>query len=166
MGQLSMRKNQAWQPSAPRGSTMMVVLIVLTVLTILAAGALTLSSLELGSANSKMNSDVLVACARGGKDLLLSQFRYGSAMPTSINARLAGTDSDLLVASGHYDSEALPEVTMSFKPNNQAGTSRGPEDIANKMSGGGATQPTQYVIVCQDKSNRRYVLEFTLQFGF
>ncbi|HCF61673.1 MAG TPA: hypothetical protein DFS52_27210 [Myxococcales bacterium] len=164
MGEVSMDGHQAGR--APRGSTLLVVMIVLLLLALLAGGAMTLSGLELGSAQSKKNADVLVACARGGKNLLLSQFRYGSQMPNTIHAQLAGTDGDLLVATGHYDSAALPEVTMEFKPIEQAGASRGPEDIANKMSGGGATQPTQYVIVCQDPSGRRYELEFTLQFGF
>ncbi|MGI5860650.1 MAG: hypothetical protein ACOX6T_01185 [Myxococcales bacterium] len=166
MGEVSMVGHQVGRARLARGSTLLVVLIVLLLLALLAGGAMTLSGLELGSAQSKKNADVLVACARAGKNLLLSQFRYGSQMPTTINARLTGTDGDLLVASGHYDSTQLPEVTMEFKPTDQAGSSRGPEDIANKMSGGGATQPTQYVIVCEDRSGRRYELEFTLQFGF
>lgn len=158
--------------SAPRGSTLLLTVIVMAVLALLAAGTITLSGTELGAAASKRRYDTLTACARGGRDLILSQFRLSNQLPTSLSARLGGTGTDLLIASGHYDSASLPDpgagsgLTYSYRPIDQAGSNRGPEDIANKMTGGGAANPVTYVLVCEDEQKKRYELEFTLQFGF
>jgi hypothetical protein len=151
-----------------RGNTLLLSMIVMAALALLASGAIVLSGAELRGANAKRDADSLAACARGGRELLMSQFKLSGSAPTAMTIKLPGTGEQLTVATAHYDTPDLtsPALTMTLRPASQAGTGTGPEDIANKIIGGAASQPATFVIVCEDRQKRRFELEFTIQFGF
>lgn len=154
-----------------RGNTLLISMVLFVVLAILVVGSISLSGVEVGAANAKLDYDNLTACARGGRELLLSQFKLSSAQPTKIDVLMPGPGNDLRIASGHYG-DVLPAdgagagLTFKLRPLNQAGTDTGAEDISNKIMGGAATNPSTYTVVCEDRRGKRYELEFTLRFGF
>lgn len=169
---------------ADRGNTLLIAIILFLVMAILVVGSLSQSGVEVGAARTKADFDAISACARGGRELLLSQFRLSNAQPKQIDVSMPGPGNDLRIASGHYDSPTPlpaggsegnatdvasgngPSLTFQIRPSSQAASGRGAEDLANRMSGGAATDPATYVIVCEDRSGKRYEMEFTVLFGF
>lgn len=171
-------------PRPQHGSGILLAMIVVFVVALIVAGVLRYTSRELAGATAGRQHDALVACAEGGRQLLMSQFRAIGIPPTQLQALNvpldATTGGSTAAVGGHIDSTTVQIEQVTVLPMGSFGSERrNTRDITNiafpNLSPLGGT-PYRLVVHCVDhgakdpstgvyKDGRQLEVEFGVRFG-
>ena len=113
-----------------RGSGLLLVILLLAVLMLIAVAVIMNATSEVEAVSAKRRYDRNVSCSEAARNLVMSKFKVGGALPTSII--MNSVVDDRLYSTGHYDQVAIASVVAAPSTSTQA--TLGISDISNRVA--------------------------------
>jgi len=163
------------------GFTLIVVMILLAVMLIVGAGAIEMAAGEVDAANGYRKVITMESCARAVRQVLISQLRFGTGLPSTIqavNLTDAGGNPELTLDSGHdpaspasvVQDQAGAVVDVEIIPDSALGAGRTgvlhPRMTNEATDVGSMVNGMRVFGRCRDRVGRTQEIEFTIRYGF